>query len=202
MKRQSNIWTWIGMFLLALSFVLTPVMAEAKALPKNSVGTKQLRNKAVTTPKIRNKAVTTPKIRNGAVTASKLGAGAKPAGVAFKSSGAVKLTTAFQVVNSVTLTAPSAGFALVSHTAQAACGGVGNLRHYVKNMANGATSSRVGNWDMTTSAVLWIFTGETVVLPVTAGANIINVYAACSALGAINQFSLDDLSAVFIPAAY
>lgn len=46
------------------------------AVPKNSVGTPQLRNFAVNTAKLKNGAVTTPKLRNGAVAASKLRNGA------------------------------------------------------------------------------------------------------------------------------
>jgi hypothetical protein len=48
----------------------------AFSLPKNSVGTKQLRNNAVTTKKLKNGAVTASKIKNGAVTASKIKNGA------------------------------------------------------------------------------------------------------------------------------
>lgn len=48
----------------------------ATKLPKNSVGTKQLKDGAVTEPKIRDGAVTGPKIANGAITSSKITNGA------------------------------------------------------------------------------------------------------------------------------
>jgi hypothetical protein len=44
----------------------------AFSLPKNGVGTRQLKNGAVATGKLRNGAVTTAKLRNGAVTKVKL----------------------------------------------------------------------------------------------------------------------------------
>jgi hypothetical protein len=44
----------------------------AFSLPKNGVGTRQLKNGAVTTGKLKNGAVTTRKLRNGAVTKDKL----------------------------------------------------------------------------------------------------------------------------------
>jgi hypothetical protein len=57
-------------------FVALGGAAVAAGLPKNSVGTKQLKSGAVTTPDLRRKAVTAGKIAPRAVTAGKLGANA------------------------------------------------------------------------------------------------------------------------------
>lgn len=57
--------------LLALFFVLTSV-AWAATLPKNSVGTKQLKKNAVTTSDIKKRAVSNSKLRANAVTGSKV----------------------------------------------------------------------------------------------------------------------------------
>jgi hypothetical protein len=59
---------------LALTVALggTGFAAVSAALPKNSVGTLQLKNNAVTTAKMRNNAVTTAKMRNNAVTSAKV----------------------------------------------------------------------------------------------------------------------------------
>jgi hypothetical protein len=56
--------------LLALFVALggTSVAATNAVLPRNSVGTKQLKNGAVTPTKIRNNAVTSAKIKNGQIT--------------------------------------------------------------------------------------------------------------------------------------
>jgi hypothetical protein len=56
---------------IALFFALTGV-AYAAALPKNSVGTAQLKRSAVTTPKVKKDAVTGPKLRANAVTGAKV----------------------------------------------------------------------------------------------------------------------------------
>jgi hypothetical protein len=58
--------------IIALIVALGGTGYAAITLPKNSVGTKQLKKKAVTNRKIRNKAVTNSKIRNNAVTGSKV----------------------------------------------------------------------------------------------------------------------------------
>jgi hypothetical protein len=50
-------------------------IAAKTALPKKSVGTKQLKANAVTAKKIKKNAVTTVKIKNGAVTGAKIAAG-------------------------------------------------------------------------------------------------------------------------------
>jgi hypothetical protein len=57
--------------LLALCIALTGT-AYAATLPKNSVGTKQLKKNAVTEPKIKKGAVTGAKIKNGAVNSDKV----------------------------------------------------------------------------------------------------------------------------------
>ena len=58
--------------LVALIVALGGTSYAAFTLPKNSVGTKQLKNGAVTTQTLQNGAVTTAKIKNGAVTRSKM----------------------------------------------------------------------------------------------------------------------------------
>lgn len=57
-------------------FVALGGLAVAAGLPKNSVGTKQLKKNAVTTVKIKNGAVGASKIQDGAIGASKIQAGA------------------------------------------------------------------------------------------------------------------------------
>jgi hypothetical protein len=54
-------------------FVALGGVAVAAGLPKNSVGTKQLKSNAVTTAKIKNGAVNSRKLAHGAVIAGKLG---------------------------------------------------------------------------------------------------------------------------------
>ena len=58
--------------LLALFIALGGTTYAATALPKNSVGTKQLKKNAVTAPKIKNGAVTNAKIGKNAVTGVKV----------------------------------------------------------------------------------------------------------------------------------
>jgi hypothetical protein len=60
---------------MALFIALGGTTYAAFALPKNSVGTKQLRNGAVTTRKIKNGAVTRSTIATGTVTGSKIANG-------------------------------------------------------------------------------------------------------------------------------
>jgi hypothetical protein len=57
-------------------FVALGGVAVAAALPKNSVGPKQLKNGAVTAKKLRREAVGNHKLAPGAVSASKLSTGA------------------------------------------------------------------------------------------------------------------------------
>jgi hypothetical protein len=57
---------------VALIVAMAGTGYAAFKLPKNSVGTKQLKNGAVTTPKLKNGAITSVKIKNGAVNKSKL----------------------------------------------------------------------------------------------------------------------------------
>jgi hypothetical protein len=58
---------------LALGVALSgTAIAASVALPRNSVGTAQLKANAVATAKIRNNAVTTAKLRNNAVTSTKV----------------------------------------------------------------------------------------------------------------------------------
>jgi hypothetical protein len=60
---------------MALFIALGGVGYAATKLPKNSVGSKQLKNGAVTTAKLKAKAVTTAKLGDGAVGAANIGAG-------------------------------------------------------------------------------------------------------------------------------
>jgi hypothetical protein len=60
----------------------TSVAAVTQLVPRNSVGTAQLRNNAVATAKIRNNAVTTAKVRNRSLRAVDFAVGQIPAGPA------------------------------------------------------------------------------------------------------------------------
>jgi hypothetical protein len=53
-------------------FIALGGLAVAAGLPKNSVGTKQLKKNAVTTAKIKNGAVSAAKVQNGAIGAAKI----------------------------------------------------------------------------------------------------------------------------------
>jgi hypothetical protein len=55
---------------LALFVALSGISWAAIALPRNSVGTKQLKKNAVTGPKIKGNAVTSAKVRNGSLLAA------------------------------------------------------------------------------------------------------------------------------------
>jgi hypothetical protein len=57
---------------IALVVALGGTSYAAFTLPKNSVGTKQLKDEAVTGTKIKSRAITSTKIKNGAVTKAKL----------------------------------------------------------------------------------------------------------------------------------
>ena len=60
----------------------TSVAAVSQLVPRNSVGTAQLRSNAVATPKIRNNAITSPKVRNRSLLAVDFAVGQIPAGPA------------------------------------------------------------------------------------------------------------------------
>ena len=62
--------------MIALVVALGGTSYAAFSLPKNSVGTKQLKNGAVATKKVKNGAIGTGKLKNGAVTTAKLSLGA------------------------------------------------------------------------------------------------------------------------------
>jgi hypothetical protein len=66
--------------LLALSLGLGGISYAAITLPKNSVGTKQLKKKAVTVKKIAANAVTSPKVKDGSLRGVDFAAGQLPAG--------------------------------------------------------------------------------------------------------------------------
>jgi hypothetical protein len=61
---------------IAIFLVLGGAAFAATKLPKNSVGTKQIKKNAVTTAKIKKNAVTAAKIKAGAVSTAQLGNGA------------------------------------------------------------------------------------------------------------------------------
>ena len=65
---------------LSLLVALGGVSYAAGVLPKNSVGTTQLKKKAVTGPKIKKNAVTGMKVKNGTLLAADFKAGQLPAG--------------------------------------------------------------------------------------------------------------------------
>lgn len=65
---------------IALSVALGGTSYAAVTLPKNSVGSKQLRTAAVATSDLRPNAVTTGKVRNGTLLAQDFKAGQLPAG--------------------------------------------------------------------------------------------------------------------------
>src|SRR5438067_2477861 len=65
---------------LALVVALGGSAYAVSALPKNSVGTKQIKNSAVKTAKIKDGAVTNLKIKDGSVTAPKIKNGAITSG--------------------------------------------------------------------------------------------------------------------------
>jgi len=65
--------------LLALCIALTGT-AYAATLPKNSVGSKQLKSNAVTSQKIKNGAVNSNKVKNGSLMSTDFKAGQLPAG--------------------------------------------------------------------------------------------------------------------------
>ena len=207
------------MFLLALSFVLTPVMAEAKALPKNSVGTKQLRNKAVTTPKIRNNAVTTPKIRNnavttskirnGAVTAAKLGAGAQPAGMALDTTtGTVALNALNQVIRTLAFTAPSNGYIQISSGGNMQCITATDHAQYAFKVTRSDTTvvqSQIGRSNATWHGGNWHRWSLNWATTVTAGATTVELIAQCwRSLNVAGTGTIwtEHVSVIFVPAAY
>lgn len=64
--------TAVVLALMALVIALGGTSYAAFSVPKNSVGTKQLKNRAVTTHKLGNRAVKTKQIANRAVTGAKL----------------------------------------------------------------------------------------------------------------------------------
>lgn len=65
--------------LVALCIALTGT-AYAATLPRNSVGTRQLKDNAVTSAKIKRNAVTSPKVKNGSLLAKDFRAGQLPRG--------------------------------------------------------------------------------------------------------------------------
>ena len=86
---------------VALFVALGGTGYAAFSLPKNSVGSKQLKNKAVTTGKLKNGAVTAGKIKNGAVTAGKINASGLTVPTALHANSANSATNA---TNAITAT--------------------------------------------------------------------------------------------------
>lgn len=92
---------------LALLVALGGTSYAALSVPKNSVGTKQLKNKAVTASKLANGVVGTAKIKNGVVTASKIntsGLTVPNALYANSAGSATKATTATTATNAAMAT--------------------------------------------------------------------------------------------------
>ena len=115
MNRKLKVMVQCASIVIVSSVALIPALAEAAALPKNSVGTAQIKKDAVTTSKIKNSAVTAAKIKVGAVTAAKLSAGAKPSGVVQSLGTALtNIATGITEVARVTITIPAAGQVLVT----------------------------------------------------------------------------------------
>lgn len=112
--------------LIALSVALGGTAYAAVSIPKNSIGTKQLKNKAVTQAKLANGSVRSTKIKNGAVTASKLSSSAASAflgaadvradGAASSEPIADFTSSTFTPIVSKTFTAPESGYALIIGT--------------------------------------------------------------------------------------
>jgi hypothetical protein len=65
---------------VALVVALGGVSYAATVLPKNSVGTAQVKKKAITASKLRKNAVSGAKVKDGTLTANDFGAGQLPAG--------------------------------------------------------------------------------------------------------------------------
>jgi hypothetical protein len=90
---------------VALFVALGGTGYAAFSLPKNSVGSKQLKNNAVTTSKIKNGSVTAGKIKNGAVTAGKIntsGLTVPNASHANSANNAINSTNATNATNATT----------------------------------------------------------------------------------------------------
>jgi hypothetical protein len=84
---------------VALFVALGGTGYAAFSLPKNSVGSKQLKNNAVTTGKLKNGAVTAGKIKNGAVTAGKINASGLTVPTALHANSANSATNATNADN-------------------------------------------------------------------------------------------------------
>ena len=74
--------TVIAVIALFVALTGTSIAAVSQLVPRNSVGTLQLRNNAVSTPKLRNNVVTTAKVRNRTLRAVDFAPGQIPAGPA------------------------------------------------------------------------------------------------------------------------
>jgi hypothetical protein len=79
-ERFRSSLTFANVISLIALFVALGGGAYALTLPRNSVGTKQLKKRAVTTPKIRRGAVTSPKVKDRSLLAKDFRAGQLPAG--------------------------------------------------------------------------------------------------------------------------
>lgn len=114
--------------LVALFIALGGAGYAALKVPKNSVGSKQLKKNSVTAKKIKKKAVTTAKVRNGAITAAKLAAGAVPTDAktlnGFAANGLARTAVAFSnsqtnktgqaTILTTNITAPGPGYLVVN----------------------------------------------------------------------------------------
>ena len=114
--------------LIALFIALGGAGYAALKVPKNSVGSKQLKKNSVTAKKIKKNAVTTPKVKNGAITAAKLAPGTVSTDAntlnGFAANGLARTAVAFSnsqtnktgqaTLLSTTITAPGPGYLIVN----------------------------------------------------------------------------------------
>lgn len=96
---------------VALLVALGGTSYAAFSLPKDSVGTKQIKNGAVTNSKLKSGAVTTGKIKNGTVTKSKLNTSGLTVPNATHANSADNATNATNAINAANLGGlPAAGY--------------------------------------------------------------------------------------------
>jgi hypothetical protein len=138
--------------LLALFLALGGTTYAATALPKNSVGTKQLKKNAVTAPKIKNSAVTNAKIGANAVTGAKV----KDDSL----TGADVLESSLGTVPSATNASKAANATNAASAANAAKLGGIDAASYVKNTGMIFVSTGSSNWQAlhTTDPISWSYT--------------------------------------------
>jgi hypothetical protein len=128
--------------LLALFIALGGTTYAATALPKNSVGTKQLKKNAVTSVKIKNSNVTNGKIANNAVTGGKVKDDSLTGADLLESSlgqvpSAASATTAATATNALSL----GGVAAAGYTKNDCSSTTGQIKGFARVLASGTFSS-------------------------------------------------------------